>query len=168
MSGGNQIQNPVCRVLYSNVEVHNLSVSLIPQTSGERLIRGVSPPSRGTPARKLLVRQLRAANVKGRECSLWGALEFFVLGAHRCWVSDCYHVPPQAPTWDGWSCAVPLIWPHPLRRGGLASCSHRPAQEQSLNGAMTSRCKKACITACVWLAVWGRDFDMLNQCFLWS
>ncbi|KAJ8347775.1 hypothetical protein SKAU_G00263640 [Synaphobranchus kaupii] len=42
-----------------------------PASSGERLIRGVSSPSRGTPVRRLLVRQLRATNVKGRTHSGW-------------------------------------------------------------------------------------------------
>ncbi|XP_061106492.1 phospholipid transfer protein C2CD2L [Conger conger] len=45
-----------------------------PATSGERLIRAVSPPSQGTPVRKLLVRQLRAANVKGRTHLGWTEL----------------------------------------------------------------------------------------------
>lgn len=42
-----------------------------PVTSGERLIRGMSSPSRGTPVQRLLVRQLRAANVKARTQSGW-------------------------------------------------------------------------------------------------
>ncbi|XP_035288890.1 phospholipid transfer protein C2CD2L [Anguilla anguilla] len=42
-----------------------------PVTSGERLIRGMSSPSLGTPVQRLLVRQLRAANVKARTQSGW-------------------------------------------------------------------------------------------------
>ncbi|XP_064206984.1 phospholipid transfer protein C2CD2L [Anguilla rostrata] len=42
-----------------------------PVTSGERLIRGMSSPSRGSPVQRLLVRQLRAANVKARTQSGW-------------------------------------------------------------------------------------------------
>ncbi|KAJ8267044.1 hypothetical protein GJAV_G00137660 [Gymnothorax javanicus] len=42
-----------------------------PTGSGEKLIRGVSSPSQGSQVRKLLLRQLRVGNVKGRSHSGW-------------------------------------------------------------------------------------------------